>query len=131
MKHASECRCRPCRGELIDKLIENVEDPMAKLALAIAGLQSGSEPHGQVIVPMPSMFLVRSPKDHPTRDGYMVAILMAASDVEARDLGWAYFTEHERPDDEWKTYHQDKSELEVLDLGQEYYGSDGRGNLEV
>ncbi len=130
MKHASECRCRPCRLEIFDRLIEQA-DKEGKLALAFASYQSGMEPHGQVIVPLPSMFMVRSPKDHPTGDGYFVALIMAVDAGEARHEGWTYFIEHERPEGEWKQHHKDKSELEVIDLGQQYFGSDGNHNLEV
>jgi hypothetical protein len=126
MKHASECRCRPCRLEIFDRLIEQCPDNESKLVLAFASYQSSLEPRGQVIVPLPSMFHVSSKKD-----GYMVALIMAADEFEARTLAWTYFIEHERPDGEWKEYHKDKSELDVVDLGQQHFGADGEGHLEV
>lgn len=52
--HAEECRCRPCRDRVFTTLIERTEDKEAKLAFAIAGLQSGCEPFGTVLVEVPS-----------------------------------------------------------------------------
>lgn len=51
--HAEPCRCRPCRDRIFMRLIDVSEDPMAKLALALASIKD-TDPYGTVLVEVPS-----------------------------------------------------------------------------
>ncbi len=126
MRHAEACRCKPCAAKMFGRLMDSVEDPMAKLAFALAGFKTDNDAGGPILVEMPSMFHVSSEED-----GYFVGVVMAHDADEAREIAWKEYTATVRPDNEWEAYHLEASELTVIDMGDSFFGADGEGNLEI
>lgn len=111
-------------------------DPESQEYLPEPPLGSGvGRPAGLPPAGAPSIWLARSPED-----GYFAAVLIApgGDEAAARARAWELFTDGRRDRidpgtgrPQWELYHTDPSGLDLRELGAEWVGADGEGNLEV